>query len=437
MEEMTTRVAFENTGNFIREQNSRVKVQTDAGVKHWGLLSFPFASATETIEIDYVRVRKADGSTIVTPPGNAQDLDAEITRAAPFYSDQRERHVAVKGLATGDVLEYQAHWHATKPLAPGQFWFLYNFHREGIVLDEKLEIRVPAERAVKARGPNGSPTITTEGSSRVYSWRHSELENVSDPAGDEKKQIDSALGRVAPPDVQLSSFQSWDEVGRWYWNLQKDRIEPSAAIRAKAAELTSGITDDDAKLRALYKFVSTQYRYIGISFGIGRYQPHSADDVLSNNYGDCKDKHTLLAALLQASGFTLYPALISSTEKIDPDVPSPAQFNHVIGYLSPGRCGSTLLPKSRLLAFWSRGCETSRRWSWRETSRYSSFLRLPIHRIRAMKHSKLKEASIRRAPLMRRSRIRARATRKLWSGLRSARYRSHNGRTWCSNSPTV
>jgi transglutaminase-like putative cysteine protease len=82
---------------------------------------------------------------------------------------------------------------------------------------------------------------------------------------------------------------------------------------AKAAELTKGITDNTAKLQALYGFVSTQYRYIGIAFGIGRYQPHAADDVLTNSSGDCKDKQTLLASLLQASGFSLYPALINSS----------------------------------------------------------------------------------------------------------------------------
>ncbi len=118
---------------------------------------------------------------------------------------------------------------------------------------------------------------------------------------------------------------------------KKDRIEPTPAIRAKAAELTQGMTDDTAKMRALYNFVSLQYRYIGIAFGIGRYQPHAADDVLTNNYGDCKDKHTLLASLLQASGITLYPALIGSSSKLDAEVPSPAQFDHIIGYVPPDK----------------------------------------------------------------------------------------------------
>jgi tetratricopeptide (TPR) repeat protein len=336
IEEMSTRLAFENNGNFTHEQTSRVRVQSDAGVKHWGLLTFPFSSATEIVEIDYVRVRKSDGSTVITPPDNAQDLDAEITRSAPFYSDLRERHVAVKGLAAGDVLEYQAHWHTTKPLAPGQFWFQYRFRGEGIVLDERVEVKVPADRAVKVKGPAASQRVVVESGARIYSWTQSRLENKSDPQGDEKKAIDSALGHTAAPDVEISSFQSWEEVGRWYWDLQKERIDPSPAIRAKAAELTRGLTDDDLKLKAIYKFVGTQYRYIGIAFGIGRYQPHSADDVLGNSYGDCKDKHTLLAALLQASGVTLHPALISSSETIDDEIPSPAQFNHVIGYLPRG-----------------------------------------------------------------------------------------------------
>ncbi|MFZ1011302.1 MAG: DUF3857 and transglutaminase domain-containing protein [Candidatus Sulfotelmatobacter sp.] len=330
---MSTRVAFDNDGNFTREQTSRVRVQTDAGVQQWGLLTFPYQSATQTVEIDYVRVRKADGSILITPPDNVQDLDSEITRSAPFYSDLWEKHVAVKGLGKEDVLEYEAHWRGTKPLIPGQFWFEYSFHHEGIVLGERLEISVPAARAVKAKGPQATQTIATEEGSRKYTWTYSKLQNVTEPGSDEKKQTEAALGRLPPPDVQISSFQSWEDVGRWYWNLQKDRIEPTPAVRAKAAELTKGMADDAAKLRAIYNFVSLQYRYIGIAFGIGRYQPHAADDVLSNSYGDCKDKHTLLASLLQASGVTLYPALINSSRQLDPDIPSPAQFDHIIGYL--------------------------------------------------------------------------------------------------------
>lgn len=332
LEQMLTHVTFDNEGKRTREQTTRVRLKSDAGVQQWGLLTIPFQSAVETVDVIYVRVHKPDGNIVITPLDNVQDLDAQITRDAPFYSDLREKHIAVKGLSKGDVLEYQVDWHPTKALIPGQYWFEYNFDRAGVVLDERLEIRVPADRAVKFKGPPATQTIKTEGASRVYTWTSSRAPGEKDTQSDREK-IEAALGRAPAPDVQLSSFQSWEEVGQWYWSLQKDRVEPSAAIREKAAELNKGLTDESAKLQALYSFVSLRYRYIGIAFGIGRYQPHAADDVLTNNYGDCKDKHTLLAALLQASGIKIYPALISSGHALDPDVPSPGQFDHIIGYL--------------------------------------------------------------------------------------------------------
>ena len=102
------------------------------------------------------------------------------------------------------------------------------------------------------------------------------------------------------------------------------------AIQAKAAALTKGLTSDEDKLRAIFNDVALHIHYVGLDFGIGRYQPHPADDVLSNEYGDCKDKHTLLASLLKAAGIEAWPVLISSSRELDPAMPSPAQFDHVI-----------------------------------------------------------------------------------------------------------
>ncbi len=59
--------------------------------------------------------------------------------------------------------------------------------------------------------------------------------------------------------------------------------------------------------------------------------------MLSNGYGDCKDKNTLLAALLDAEGFKSTSVLIGSQRKLDPDVPSPMQFDHVITRVPGGR----------------------------------------------------------------------------------------------------
>ncbi len=299
---------------------------------------FPFESDTQTVEVEYVRVRKPDGSVVNTSPDDSRDLDSQITQAAPLYSDLREKHVPVKGLAPGDVLEYATHWQVTKMLTPGQFWVSYAFARTSIVLNETLDVSVPADRAITISGPVDTQNMTMDGSWRKYTWSNSNLTVRTKPKTG-SAALDEAFHRTRGPDVLISSFLSWDDVGRWYWDLQKDRLEPTEEIRAKAAELTKGAADDLAKITAIYNFVSTHYRYVGVDFGIGRYKPHAAADVLTNNFGDCKDKETLLASLLGAEGITVYPALINSAHSLDPKSPSPAQFDHVIGYVRQGTGG--------------------------------------------------------------------------------------------------
>ncbi len=242
--------------------------------------------------------------------------------------------MAVKGLSVGDTLEFKSHWTVTKPLAPGQFWYAYNFTHNDIILHEQLQISVPRDRAVKWKSRDLQPVIAEEGTRRVFTWTSAELKHKSteqEKTDQETTVYQAARGKLPPADVHLSTFQSWEEVGRWYGSLQQDRVKPTPEIRTKAAELTKGAGDDNAKLLAIYKYVSTQFHYIGIAFGIGRYQPHPAAEVLSNQYGDCKDKHTLFASLLDAAGIKAYPALISSSHELELDVPSPGQFDHVIG----------------------------------------------------------------------------------------------------------
>jgi len=293
-------------------------------------------SSVEGIEVLAIRVTKPNGSMVVTPLDSAQDAPSELYLQIPEFTDLREKHIAVKGLEPGDRLEYSVRWQTTKPLAPGQFWFAHQFLKNAVVLDERLEISVPKEREVKQKSQTIEPTIREENSHRIYSWKTSNLENHSVEMQKEYQSYFLPKGLLPVPDVLISSFRSWEEVGRWYEALEKDKIEPSPEVRAKAEELTKGLPDDESKLGAIYHYVSLRYRYVGIAMGIGRYQPHSAAEILGNQYGDCKDKYTLLAALLHAVGIRAYPALINSRSAVDMDVPSPGQFDHLIGVAIQG-----------------------------------------------------------------------------------------------------
>ena len=338
IEQLRSRYRFESDGTARKETVARIRVQSEAGVQQWGQLQFGYNSANERVEIPYVRVLKADGSVVKAGDDAVQDLSAPVEREAPVYTDYRQKHITVPGLRPGEVLEYDLVTVIHTPLAANQFWTDYEFDRNSIVLDEQLDVDVPVDRPVKLKNkPDLDPKVTEEKSRRIYHWASSHLEREDDEKDKDKdKKKKKRKSEDDRPDVQLTTFASWEDVGRWYQSLEKDRRAPSPEVSAKAAELTAGLTSDLDKTEALYDFVAKNFRYVSLSLGVGRYQPHASGDVLHNQYGDCKDKHTLLASLLEAEGLHASSVLINSARKLDPDVPSPAQFDHVITLLPMG-----------------------------------------------------------------------------------------------------
>jgi hypothetical protein len=94
-ESITKRYRFENDGGGWREFAARIKVQSEAGVQQWGVLQFGYNAGNEKVDIEYVRVRKPDGSVVNTGPDNVQDVTSAISKQAPMYSDFREKHITV------------------------------------------------------------------------------------------------------------------------------------------------------------------------------------------------------------------------------------------------------------------------------------------------------------------------------------------------------
>jgi tetratricopeptide (TPR) repeat protein len=329
---------FENDGTGRHEVYARIRVQSEAGVEQWGQLVVGYNSANERVDISYVRVHKADSSIVTAPSDSVQDLSIPLEREAPVYTDYRQKHITVPGLRPGEELEYDYVVATHTALAPGQFWMEYDFAKSGTLLDEQLELNVPKDRIIKLKTkPGNDPKITEDNGRRIYAWTSSHIDEDDKNKDKDKKQKKKAPKQPEPPAVQMTTFSSWEEMGRWYAGLEKDRRQPTPEIRARAAELTKGKTTDIEKVEALYDYVAPNFRYISLSFGVGRFQPHAAADVLHNAYGDCKDKHTLLASLLEASGYHASSVLINSSRKLDPEIPSPSQFDHVFTLVPLGK----------------------------------------------------------------------------------------------------
>ena len=177
-ERILNRVRFENDGTEVSETEAVVRIQSQAGVEEFGQLVFGYSSATEKLEVEYVRVRKPDGRVVVTPESTAQDFAPDVLKEAPMYSDYRQRHISVAALQPGDTLEYRTVTRVLTPLAAGNFWYEYTFPKGVAVNEDRLEIDIPKSREVKLKTPTRQPEIQEH-------WRppHLHLGGEGHPAG--------------------------------------------------------------------------------------------------------------------------------------------------------------------------------------------------------------------------------------------------------------
>lgn len=136
------------------------------------------------------------------------------------------------------------------------------------------------------------------------------------------------------PALWISTYPDLIALGAAYDRAAAPMAEVTEPIRALAVEVTAGLADDAAKVQALHHWVAKNIRYVAVYLGHGGMIPHSADRVLANRYGDCKDHAILLQSLLAAVGIESSAALVSSGSAFQlPNVGANAPLNHVITYV--------------------------------------------------------------------------------------------------------
>ena len=97
VERSRTAWRFENDGTGTKRSETRVRIQSDAGIQTWGQLVLGYNAANERLDIVSVRVTKPDGTAVTASASAVQDLSSSVERIAPVYTDWREKHVTVPG----------------------------------------------------------------------------------------------------------------------------------------------------------------------------------------------------------------------------------------------------------------------------------------------------------------------------------------------------
>ena len=214
----------------------------------------------------------------------------------------------------------------------------YHFQGHSPVLISRFVLSLPAGWETRATAFNHSE-IQPHVDGNSYTWELRDLPWIED---EEYRpgyaSLSPRLGVTYFPSTAanpvLRPLKDWPTVSAWLANFVDPPAIPTSAVRSKSNELTSTSKSALDKIRAIAAFTQ-QTNYVSVDMNVthgGGYTPHSADQVLSKNYGDCKDKAALMRALLKAAGIDSYAVVIYSGDRqfVRPEWPSPNQFNHAI-----------------------------------------------------------------------------------------------------------
>jgi hypothetical protein len=259
-----------------------------------------------------------------------------------FFDDLKVRAAKAPGRDPGGVVAYE-YEQRSHPYLTEKTWF---FQSELPHLNQSFTLELPPGFTHGTVWAHGKEVSAVDLEHQRWRWEMNNTPAIDLDQVTLRPDVLSLAGRMTVhykgPGIQSPTEGTWQSIGEWYQALAKDRVVATPEIAAKTKELVGDKTDFYDKTEAIAEFVQKQVRYFVIELGIGGYQPHYAVDILHNRYGDCKDKATLLTAMLSTVG--IHGALVMVDHRrgvVDPDAPS-IVGDHVIaaieipkGYSSP------------------------------------------------------------------------------------------------------
>ena len=308
---------------------TRIRILTQGAVQSVSQQVLRFIEGMETLETVEAYTEKPDGRRVVIDPTTIFTRDGASGLQTTYLRDLKQRTLIFPDVAVGDTLVMTHNKETVQTLFPGQFMYTDVVPRSRAFDSFELTIEAPAALPLQVgtTGTGVSDRVEIAGDSR----RH--FVSIG-PAPYRPEEIGAVAAIDRDPAVLVSTFKSYEELGQAYGAAAYPKMAPTPDIVALANEITSGINDKRAQAAAIDAWVKKNIRYVAIFLSLGRVIPNNAATVLKNKFGDCKDKATLMAALLAAKGIASEAALINSGNVYTlPEPPTLVALNHVILYL--------------------------------------------------------------------------------------------------------
>jgi transglutaminase-like putative cysteine protease len=318
-------VVHEADGRGRSTYRQVIQILTREAAERWGEHTFSYVDKRERLTVNWVRVVGLDGKVISDGPTHEQETSAPVPMQYPVYTDTKIRRVTLGGVAPGTIVDFSYTTEVLEPVMPKSFGNSWSVTTGTAVRRSRLIVDVPASLTprIQERNVRFSRETHTERGRRVHVWATRDVP-VNDP------EPFAAWPNDLDVSVTVGSPITWDDIARWYWGLARDRYAVTPDLEQVFRLATAGARTRADSLRALYRWVAQEIRYVSLSLGRGGYQPRLATDVIRTKLGDCKDKATLLIALAARMNVTAYPVIVSLAGRPDSAIPTPGAFDHVI-----------------------------------------------------------------------------------------------------------
>jgi hypothetical protein len=321
-----TRTTVHDNGEIETRHRGAIRLLRPEARREYGGEAVPFDKDTKisylkawTIEANGHEI--AVGEKDAVEQGFLEDIE---------YTDVKVKELQFPEANPGNVVGYE-YVQRNRPYVFEDNWW---FQDPAPVVTARFELQLPPGWEFTASWFNFPEQKPQTPSANQYLWEVNNLPGVEiEPDMPTWRAVAGWVGiKYFPRDAAMraKSSGSWQDIGLWYDGLTQSSRASSPAIQQKVAELTSGISDPLQKMRVLTDYMQKSIRYMAVEIGIGGFQPHPAVEVFAHQFGDCKDKATLLSAMLHEIGIdSYYMAIDDRRGVIHPDYPS-ISMNHMI-----------------------------------------------------------------------------------------------------------
>lgn len=316
-----------NTGRYVEQI---FRINNDNGATSLGYYPVTYDPATEQVRFLSAHVVHADGSSADAP--EADDALLQQSVGYETFYNVRNKYVTMPTMRAGDFVEiaYRVLPTTLESLYGDYFGDLDTFGGTAPTLLQKYIVISPANKPLYSHTVRftGQQSKTSRDGQTIYEWSARDL-----PAELQEPLAVPEIERV--PYVSVSAFQTWDQFAAWYRHLIRDTFVMDTELKDTVARLIAGKTSEADKVDAIYRWVIQNTHYVALEFGIHGYRPYPVTQVFHRRFGDCKDKASLLIAMLHQAGIESEFVLVRIRDLglVDPTIPSVADFDHAIVYV--------------------------------------------------------------------------------------------------------